>query len=87
MGVAAGRKSIFITGGASGIGAETARYFADRGWFVGLFDIDEAGLSLGPPWETPASSGTIGWFLCFESCLPHLQRLRVLIRRRGAGIW
>ena len=45
MGVAAGRKNIFITGGASGIGAETARYFANRGWFVGLFDIDEAGLT------------------------------------------
>lgn len=38
------RKSIFITGGASGIGLETARLFAERGWFVGLFDIDEPGL-------------------------------------------
>lgn len=44
MGSAQGRKSIFITGGASGIGAQTGRHFARKGWFVGLFDIDEAGL-------------------------------------------
>lgn len=41
---AKGRKSIFITGAASGIGAETARLFVKRGWFVGAFDIDEPGL-------------------------------------------
>ena len=39
------RKSIFVTGAASGIGAATAEYFAEKGWFVGLFDIDEIGLS------------------------------------------
>jgi NAD(P)-dependent dehydrogenase (short-subunit alcohol dehydrogenase family) len=48
-----GRKSIFITGAASGIGAETARFFADKGWFCGLYDINTAGLAdvagdLGP---------------------------------------
>ena len=53
MGAANGRKSIFITGAASGIGAETARLFQSRGWFCGLYDIDEDGLSevsqeLGP---------------------------------------
>ena len=42
---ARGRKSIFITGAASGIGAETARLFASRGWFCGLADINEAGLA------------------------------------------
>ena len=40
-----GQKSIFITGGASGLGREVARYFADRGWFVGLADINDSGLS------------------------------------------
>ena len=44
MSEARGRKSIFITGAASGIGAETARFFAKKGWFVGLYDIDERGL-------------------------------------------
>ncbi len=45
MGKANGRKTIFITGAASGIGAETARYFSRMGWFVGLYDIDEANLT------------------------------------------
>lgn len=45
MGQANGRKSIFITGGASGIGAETARHFARRDWFVGIYDVDETGLA------------------------------------------
>jgi NAD(P)-dependent dehydrogenase (short-subunit alcohol dehydrogenase family) len=37
------RKSIFITGGASGLGREVARYFAKQGWFVGLADVNDAG--------------------------------------------
>ena len=44
MSKARGRKSIFITGAASGIGAETARFFAAKGWFIGLFDVNAAGL-------------------------------------------
>ena len=39
-----GRKSIFITGAASGIGLACAKRFASAGWFVGLADIDKAGL-------------------------------------------
>ncbi len=38
------RRSIFITGGGSGIGREVALYFAARGWFVGVADINEAGM-------------------------------------------
>ena len=38
------RKTIFITGGASGIGQATARLFAERGWRVGIADINAAGL-------------------------------------------
>jgi len=38
------RKSIFITGAASGIGLATAKRFAAEGWFVGLADINAAGL-------------------------------------------
>lgn len=45
MGNARGRKSIFVTGAASGIGAETARFFAKRGWFTGLYDLNEQGVA------------------------------------------
>lgn len=38
------RKSIFITGGASGIGRATAFRFAREGWFVGIADINETGM-------------------------------------------
>lgn len=38
------RKAIFISGGGSGIGRATARLFAGRGWFVGIGDINQAGM-------------------------------------------
>ncbi len=38
------KKSILITGAASGIGRETALFFAKKDWFIGIFDVDEAGL-------------------------------------------
>ena len=45
MGAAAkGRKAVFITGAASGIGLASAKRFAAEGWFVGLSDIDVTGL-------------------------------------------
>lgn len=36
-------KNIFITGAASGLGREVARFFAAKGWFVGLADVNDAG--------------------------------------------
>lgn len=45
MAYQSGQKSIFITGGASGLGREVARYFAKQGWFVGLADINDPGLA------------------------------------------
>ena len=44
------QKSIFVTGAGSGIGRATAQLFAERGWFVGLFDVNQQGLE-----ETAAS--------------------------------
>ena len=42
--MAEARKSIFITGAASGMGRETAKLFASKGWFVGAYDVNRAGL-------------------------------------------
>lgn len=39
-------KSIFITGASSGIGREAAILFAERGWFVGITDIDRVRLDI-----------------------------------------
>ncbi len=44
MATAEPQRCIFITGAGSGIGRATARLFAERGWFVGAFDVDEVGL-------------------------------------------
>ncbi|UVO49989.1 SDR family oxidoreductase [Sphingomonas sp. SUN019] len=38
-------RGIFITGGASGIGLAAARRFRREGWFVGIGDIDAAGMA------------------------------------------
>ena len=38
------KRSIFITGAASGIGRETALLFGKKGWFVGIVDVNEEGL-------------------------------------------
>ena len=38
------KKSIFITGAASGIGRATATFFHKKGWFVGCYDIDAEAL-------------------------------------------
>ncbi len=37
-------KSIFITGASAGIGKATALLFASKGWFVGITDVNAAGL-------------------------------------------
>lgn len=38
-------KTIFITGGASGIGRAVAERFGRSGWFVGIADINEEGMA------------------------------------------
>jgi len=45
-------RAIFITGGGSGIGRAVARLFAQRGWRVGIADVNEQGLA-----ETAAQIG------------------------------
>lgn len=44
MKISPNRRTIFITGAASGIGLATARTFAENGWFIGGYDVNEEGL-------------------------------------------
>ena len=39
-----GQHTAFITGGASGMGRATAEMLAGKGWFVGIYDVDDASL-------------------------------------------
>lgn len=39
-------KSILVTGGASGIGRAVAKLFSERGWRVGLADVNADGMAL-----------------------------------------
>jgi NADP-dependent 3-hydroxy acid dehydrogenase YdfG len=55
------RKSIIVTGAASGIGYETARLFSERGWFVGIFDVSAGGLK--------SLQGEIGDENCFSGVM------------------
>lgn len=50
------RKSIFITGGGSGIGRAVAQLFAARGWFIGIADISQAGMDGTEALLPPGSS-------------------------------
>src|SRR5215469_9595215 len=87
-GKARGRKSIFITGAASGMGRETAKLFHSKGWFVGGYDVndkadfDAAVKAFGEETDgkmdilfSNAGIGESGWFedIPFEAALRVIQ--------------
>jgi NADP-dependent 3-hydroxy acid dehydrogenase YdfG len=77
-------KKIFITGAASGIGLETAKLFAQRGWFVGITDLNEKGLR--------SLEAEIGNNNCFSSVLDvteqsaYMKVIETFTKRTGGKI-
>ncbi len=64
------RKSILITGAASGMGQAAARLFAENGWYVGMVDVNEKGLK--------DMASEIGSDHCYTSLLDVTDREAVL---------
>lgn len=85
------RKSVFITGAAAGIGRAIAKLFAAKGYFVGLYDVDETGLKalareLG---EHHTCSGRLDvavpeeWSRALAAFMQRAGRLDVLVNNAG----
>jgi NADP-dependent 3-hydroxy acid dehydrogenase YdfG len=72
-------ESIFITGAASGIGRETAKLFAARGYKVGAADLDEAGLA--------SLAGELGAERCQAGRLDVRDAAAYQERMRAFGAW
>lgn len=84
-------RCIFITGAAAGIGQAAARRFAGAGWFVGLYDVDLAGVErlaaeLGPD-RTLAGKLDVSnpeeWTLALDAFARRCGRLDVLLNNAG----
>jgi NAD(P)-dependent dehydrogenase (short-subunit alcohol dehydrogenase family) len=86
------RPAIFVTGAATGIGRACAELFAQKGWFVGLFDVNAKGLEevaslIG---ENNSVSGVLdvsdpaAWQRALSAFWTHSgQRLDVLLNNAG----
>ena len=88
------QKCIFITGAGSGIGRATAQLFAERGWFVGLFDVNQAGLdetaAMLPSGERISMTFDVrdraGWARAVETFGQATnRRMHVLFNNAGVG--
>ncbi len=87
------RKSIFITGGGSGIGRAVAVHFAGKGWFVGLGDINGAGMAetgaLLPPGQWSAHKLDVRDRAAWETALADFAKVaggQIDVVHNNAGV-
>ncbi|WP_085811096.1 SDR family oxidoreductase [Sphingomonas sp. TZW2008] len=81
-------RTIFITGGASGIGLAAARRFKREGWTVGIGDIDEAGMKrvageLGVFTAMLDVRDRAQWATALDGFVAHAGKLDVLLNNAG----
>jgi NAD(P)-dependent dehydrogenase (short-subunit alcohol dehydrogenase family) len=93
MGEESYRKRLFVTGGGSGIGRAVARLFAERGWQVGLADMNEAAMATVlaelPPGRATAHRLDVrdraGWDVALADFAPD-GRIDLLFNNAGIAV-
>ena len=86
-----GRRSIFVSGGAAGIGRAVAERFHRAGWFVGVYDIDVDGalgarVILGPDRVAAGALDVVdpaAWQRALAEFVSAAGRLDVLFNNAG----
>ncbi|WP_076482732.1 SDR family oxidoreductase [Williamsia sterculiae] len=79
-------RTVFITGAAAGIGRATALGFAKRGYTVGAFDIDDAGLAtLSAEIEALGATAVVG-HLDVTDAEEFATRLREFVAQAGGRL-
>lgn len=85
-----GRQAIFITGGASGIGLATAKLFAQRGWAIGIADVNAAALATTGITDLATYEMDVrnrdAWRNALDDFTARTKRLDVLFNNAGIGL-
>lgn len=78
------KKTIFITGAASGIGRETALLFARNGWYVGAADVNAHGLTVLASRLGEENCST--HIMDVTDCDAYCQAIEVFVAKTGGRI-